>query len=94
MESGVDPKPAGRERPPEQAVVRAIIPVDVRLDPRIARIDDCQRGVSSKSTQGRELALTSGVARLEGERVDEEVEEHGVPAGGTGTTPRQHGSSE
>ena len=78
MDSGVDSKPAGRERPPEQAVVRAVIPVDVRLDPRVARVDDC--GASAPDAQRAEIrrALTSGVTRLESERVDEEVEEDGV----------------
>ena len=53
-------KTAARERVPEQAPVRATVPVSVRLDPRVTACE-----------QGR-------VARLDRERVEEEVEPDGV----------------
>ena len=40
VESGTDSKPAGCKRPPEQAAVRAAVPVRVCLDPRVARVGD------------------------------------------------------
>ena len=64
----------GREHRPERAPVPAAVAAGVCLNPRIASVGDCRK-VSIALVELYALAeRTGGVARLNGERVDEEVE--------------------
>lgn len=66
---------------PERAEVCAAEADRIRLDPRVTRRQDWQNSLASSKIKGSRVP-TGRVARLQGQSIEEDVEEDSVAAGG------------
>lgn len=77
----VDTEAARCKCRPERAEVRSAEADRVRLDPRVTRRQDWQNS-SASAWMKRSRVPTGRVAWLQGQRIEEDVKEHSVTAGG------------